>query len=187
MIFSKGGFVSVPVVLAGKRRHVPTIIHESDMTPGLANKLSIACRHQGMLQFPGDSWNIFPQARPCSPAPLSVRSCFSGDTVQGTGVSCGFTLRQTGAAGHRRKPWRCSCQCGHPRNSSGASERPSRLSTCAAKESLIPPWTILEGYVQYEYIKEELTGSVCPGRRCCIPGRGQRHLRAAGASASLTF
>ena len=32
VIFSKGGFVSVPVVMAGKRRHVPTIIHESDMT-----------------------------------------------------------------------------------------------------------------------------------------------------------
>ena len=37
VIFSKGGFVSVPVVLAGKRCKVPVIIHESDMTPGLAN------------------------------------------------------------------------------------------------------------------------------------------------------
>ena len=33
VIFSKGGFVSVPVVLAGKRCKVPVIIHESDMTP----------------------------------------------------------------------------------------------------------------------------------------------------------
>ena len=41
IIFSKGGFVSVPVVLAAKRRHVPAIIHESDMTPGLANKLTL--------------------------------------------------------------------------------------------------------------------------------------------------
>ena len=32
VIFSKGGFVSVPVVLAGKHNKVPTIIHESDMT-----------------------------------------------------------------------------------------------------------------------------------------------------------
>ena len=36
VIFSKGGFVSVPVVAAGRKRHVPTIIHESDMTPGLS-------------------------------------------------------------------------------------------------------------------------------------------------------
>ena len=33
IIFSKGGFVTVPVVLAAKRRRIPAIIHESDMTP----------------------------------------------------------------------------------------------------------------------------------------------------------
>ena len=38
IVFSKGGFVSVPVVLAAGSRHIPVIIHESDMTPGLANK-----------------------------------------------------------------------------------------------------------------------------------------------------
>ena len=41
VIFSKGGFVSVPVVIAGKRNHIPVIIHESDMTPGLANRIYI--------------------------------------------------------------------------------------------------------------------------------------------------
>ena len=39
VIFSKGGFVTVPVVMAGKKCKVPTIIHESDMTPGLATKI----------------------------------------------------------------------------------------------------------------------------------------------------
>ena len=43
VIFSKGGFVSVPVVLAAKFCHVPAIIHESDLTPGLANKIAIPC------------------------------------------------------------------------------------------------------------------------------------------------
>lgn len=41
IIFSKGGFVSVPVVIAGKFRKVPTVIHECDMTPGLANRLAM--------------------------------------------------------------------------------------------------------------------------------------------------
>ena len=41
VVFSKGGFVTVPVVIAAKQLHIPVIIHESDMTPGLANKLSI--------------------------------------------------------------------------------------------------------------------------------------------------
>ena len=41
VVFSKGGFVSVPVVLAAKSRKIPVIIHESDMSPGLANKICI--------------------------------------------------------------------------------------------------------------------------------------------------
>lgn len=52
VIFSKGGFVSVPVVLAGKSCKVPTIIHESDMTPGLANKLSIPSATKVCCNFP---------------------------------------------------------------------------------------------------------------------------------------
>ncbi|WEV45464.1 undecaprenyldiphospho-muramoylpentapeptide beta-N-acetylglucosaminyltransferase [Streptococcaceae bacterium ESL0687] len=39
-IFSKGGFVSVPVVIGAKMNGVPVIIHESDKTMGLANKIS---------------------------------------------------------------------------------------------------------------------------------------------------
>ena len=44
VIFSKGGFVTVPVVVAAKSCKIPAIIHESDMTPGLANKLAIPCK-----------------------------------------------------------------------------------------------------------------------------------------------
>lgn len=52
VIFSKGGFVSVPVVIAGKQCRVPTIIHESDMTPGLANKLAIPSASKVCCNFP---------------------------------------------------------------------------------------------------------------------------------------
>ncbi|ADL52085.1 undecaprenyldiphospho-muramoylpentapeptide beta-N-acetylglucosaminyltransferase [Clostridium cellulovorans] len=41
IIFSKGGFVAVPVIIAGGFLKIPTIAHESDMTPGLANRISI--------------------------------------------------------------------------------------------------------------------------------------------------
>jgi UDP-N-acetylglucosamine--N-acetylmuramyl-(pentapeptide) pyrophosphoryl-undecaprenol N-acetylglucosamine transferase len=40
LVFSKGGFVSVPVILAAKSLSIPIYIHESDITPGLANKIS---------------------------------------------------------------------------------------------------------------------------------------------------
>ena len=51
VVFSKGGFVSVPVVIAAKSRGIPCVIHESDMTPGLANKLHPLCI-QSMYKFP---------------------------------------------------------------------------------------------------------------------------------------
>ncbi len=40
LVFSKGGFVSVPVIAAAWVLRIPVIAHESDMTPGLANKLA---------------------------------------------------------------------------------------------------------------------------------------------------
>ena len=41
VVFSKGGFVSFPVVLAAWLRRVPVVAHESDLTPGLANRLAM--------------------------------------------------------------------------------------------------------------------------------------------------
>lgn len=40
VVFSKGGFVSFPVVLSAWLRRVPVVAHESDLTPGLANRLA---------------------------------------------------------------------------------------------------------------------------------------------------
>lgn len=52
IVFSKGGFVSVPVVLAAKFCGVPAIIHESDITPGLANKIAIHGAKKVCCNFP---------------------------------------------------------------------------------------------------------------------------------------
>ena len=71
VIFSKGGFVSVPVVIAGKKNHVPVIIHESDMTPGLANKLSIPSAAKVCCNFPEVP---FLGIKLSLPDPLSVRN-----------------------------------------------------------------------------------------------------------------
>lgn len=52
IVFSKGGFVSVPVVRAAASLKIPCIIHESDMTPGLANKLCIPVATKICCNFP---------------------------------------------------------------------------------------------------------------------------------------
>ena len=52
IIFSKGGFVSVPVVLAARFCKIPAIIHESDLTPGLANKIAIPAARKVCCNFP---------------------------------------------------------------------------------------------------------------------------------------
>ena len=52
IVFSKGGFVSVPVVRAAHACRIPAIIHESDMTPGLANKLCLSAAAKICCNFP---------------------------------------------------------------------------------------------------------------------------------------
>ena len=52
VVFSKGGFVSVPVVLAARRCKIPAIIHESDLTPGLANRIAIPRATKVCCNFP---------------------------------------------------------------------------------------------------------------------------------------
>jgi len=50
--FSKGGFVSVPVVIGSWLHRVPTLCHESDLTPGLANKICMKFAQRAATTFP---------------------------------------------------------------------------------------------------------------------------------------
>lgn len=62
VVFSKGGFVSVPVVLAARHCKIPAIIHESDLTPGLANKLAIPRATKVCCNFP-ETLNYLPKEK----------------------------------------------------------------------------------------------------------------------------
>ncbi len=62
VVFSKGGFVSVPVVRAAASLGIPCIIHESDMTPGLANKLCIPVAAKVCCNFP-ETYNLLPEGK----------------------------------------------------------------------------------------------------------------------------
>jgi UDP-N-acetylglucosamine--N-acetylmuramyl-(pentapeptide) pyrophosphoryl-undecaprenol N-acetylglucosamine transferase len=52
-VFSKGGYVSVPVVMAAWLRGIPVVAHESDLTPGLANRLAMPFVSALCINFPG--------------------------------------------------------------------------------------------------------------------------------------
>ncbi len=52
IVFSKGGFVAVPVILGAKLNKIPIVIHESDITPGLTNKISTPYAKAVCTSFP---------------------------------------------------------------------------------------------------------------------------------------
>lgn len=58
IVFSKGGFVTVPVVIAAKKCKIPVILHESDMTPGLANRLCMSSATKICCNFPETKDNL---------------------------------------------------------------------------------------------------------------------------------
>lgn len=88
IVFSKGGFVTVPVVLAARRRRVPVIIHESDITPGLANKLSIPSATKVCCNFPETLKHLPPEKAVLTGSPIR-QELFSGDKQTGLDL-CGF-------------------------------------------------------------------------------------------------
>lgn len=89
ILFSKGGFVSVPVVLACKKYKVPIIIHESDMTPGLANKISIPYASTVCHNFP-ETKNYLPEGKSLLTGSPIRAELMSGSKEAGLKL-CGFT------------------------------------------------------------------------------------------------
>lgn len=106
VVFSKGGFVSVPVVLAAKLNRVPAIIHESDVTPGLANRIAIPCATAVCTTFPETAAYI-KGAKVVQAGPLVRPELYQGDAERGRQL-CGFDrsrpvlLVMGGSLGSRR-------------------------------------------------------------------------------------
>lgn len=153
VIFSKGGFVSVPVVIAGKRNHVPVIIHESDMTPGLANKISIPSAHKVCCNFPETL-----AALPAEKAVLTgspIRQELLAGSPEKAREFCGFTSDKPvimvvggslGAAAVNTAI----------RQILPALLKDFQVIHLCGKGKLDPSKENLEGYAQFEYIQDEL-------------------------------
>ncbi|MCD7863073.1 MAG: undecaprenyldiphospho-muramoylpentapeptide beta-N-acetylglucosaminyltransferase [Lachnospiraceae bacterium] len=89
VVFSKGGFVSVPVVRAAASLHIPCIIHECDMTPGLANKLCIPVAQKVCCNFP-ETVSMLPADKAVLTGTPIREELFQGDRAKGLSL-CGFT------------------------------------------------------------------------------------------------
>ena len=153
VIFSKGGFVSVPVVMAGKRNHVPTIIHESDITPGLANKLSMPSATKICCNFPETLKNLPADKAVLTGSPIR-QELLTGDK-EAARKFCHFTSQKPvilviggslGAAAVNQAV----------RNILPKLLESFQVIHLCGKGKLDESLTRVEGYAQFEYIQKEL-------------------------------
>lgn len=152
VLFSKGGFVSVPVVLAAKKCHVPIIIHESDMTPGLANRICIPAAARVCCNFPETMQLLPAQKAVLSGSPIR-KELLTGNKQA--------ALEFTGL--NDKKP--ILMMMGGSTGSKVINETLRKILPQLLKEFQVihlcgkgnlDSTLIQEGYCQYEYISKEL-------------------------------
>lgn len=154
IVFSKGGFVSVPVVVAAKKCKIPAIIHESDMTPGLANKLAIPSAVRVCANFP-ETIQYLPEGKAVLTGTPIRKELFGGNKLKGLEF-CGF---------HANRP--VILVVGGSTGSAAVNEAVRNLLPTLLKRFQVihlcgkgktdPAYDNVEGYVQYEYISAELS------------------------------
>ena len=88
VLFSKGGFVSCPAVWAAWLCKVPIVIHESYITPGLANRLSMPFAKKICYTFPESATYISKDKGVMTGLPIR-QSLLEGDAYKGKEL-CGF-------------------------------------------------------------------------------------------------
>lgn len=153
VVFSKGGFVAVPVVLAAKHYKIPTIIHESDMTPGLANKICIPSAAKICCNFP-ETLQYLPKDRAVLTGSPIRRELLEGDRLTG--------LQYAGLSANKPVILVIGGSLGSVAvNTAVRSILPKLLETyqvihICGKGNLDESLIGLEGYVQYEYVDAPL-------------------------------
>ena len=153
VVFSKGGFVSVPVVRAAAALKIPCIIHESDMTPGLANRLCIPVAKKVCCNFPETLENLPADKAVLTGSPIRSE-LLQGNKLAGLDM-CGFTANKPvlmviggslGAADVNK-----AIRLALPR----LLERFQVVHLCG-KDKLDNLLLNTPGYKQFEYVKAEL-------------------------------
>ncbi|MHB8129860.1 MAG: undecaprenyldiphospho-muramoylpentapeptide beta-N-acetylglucosaminyltransferase [Mobilitalea sp.] len=154
IIFSKGGFVTVPVVFAAKAYKIPVIIHESDMTPGLANRLAIPSATKICANFP-ETVKYLPSEKAILTGTPIRKELFSGNKIRGLDF-CGFSANKPviliigGSSGSRAINELI-------RGMLPTLLRDYQIIHLCGKGNLDERLNEMSGYVQYEYSKSELS------------------------------
>lgn len=153
VIFSKGGFVTVPVVKAAKKYKVPTIIHESDMTPGLANRLCIPSATKVCCNFP-ETLTHLPAGKAVLTGSPIRQELLNGDKIRAVDF-CKFTLNKPVILVIGGSLGAVAVNEAVRRNLDTLLKDFQIIHLCG-KGKLDESLTGKEGYVQFEYIKKEL-------------------------------
>jgi len=93
IIFSKGGFVSFPVVIAAWTLRIPVIIHESDLTIGLANKISFPFATKICVTFP-NTYQQLGNKKKAILTGIPIRKDFFMENADKGREICNFTLNK---------------------------------------------------------------------------------------------
>lgn len=153
VLFSKGGFVAVPVVLAAKHDKIPIIIHESDITPGLANKICIPSAAKVCCNFP-ETIPYLPEDKAVLSGSPIRDELLKGDRLSG--------LQYTHLSPDRPVILVIGGSLGSVKvNTAVRSILPQLLENfqvihICGKEHLDDSLIGLSGYVQYEYVDKPL-------------------------------
>lgn len=153
VVFSKGGFVSVPVVFAAKSAKIPIIIHESDMTPGLANKLALPKATKVCCNFP-ETKEQFPEGKAVVTGTPIRKELFTGDAAFAYNY-CGFTEQKPVlmiVGGSTGSVIINNCI----RETLPELLKKFNVIHLCGKGKADSSYDNIPGYVQYEYVKKEL-------------------------------
>lgn len=153
VVFSKGGFVSVPVVRAAAALKIPCMIHESDMTPGLANKLCAPVAEKICCNFP-ETLAMLPKDRAVLTGSPIREELASGNKIAGLDM-CGFTANKPVIMVIGGSQGAASV------NKAVRAALPKLLTDfqvvhLCGKEKIDNLLLNVEGYKQFEYLKSEL-------------------------------
>ncbi len=89
LVFSKGGFVSVPVTIGAWLNKIPVILHESDLTPGLANRIALPFASVICTTFPETLKHLPPGKAVLTGNPIRAE-LLTGSKEKGLQI-CGFS------------------------------------------------------------------------------------------------